>query len=118
MKRLIASLITTAVAMSPLLSAQADTIEYKAYSAGTGDVLLLPSTQTTTLHVLNDGAIVRSGSSVTLSSKKVITLPSEISAGMLFDTTGAVLGTDAVLLDGGKVKIKTREGKYVIKYDD
>ncbi|MBX9671397.1 MAG: hypothetical protein K2X93_27660 [Candidatus Obscuribacterales bacterium] len=53
-----------------------------------------------------------------MSSKKVITLPSEISAGMLFDTTGAVLGTDAVLLDGGKVKIKTREGKYVINYDD
>lgn len=119
MKKVITSLVVLSVIACPFIQpANADTVEIKAYSAGDGDVLLLPSTTTTTYKVLNDGAFVKSGEVLTLTNKKTITLPAEISPGMLFSSTGEVIGTEAVLMDKGKIKIKTREGKTIIKYDD
>lgn len=118
MKRLIVSLVALCVCAF-VQSANADTtkVEIRAYSAPGGDVLLLPATTKTTSYKVVSESFVHGGDVLTVVDKKV-TLPAEIAPGMLISPTGVILGTDAVLMDGGKVKIKTKEGKTIIKYDD
>lgn len=119
MKKFMTSLLILGATICPFApGAFADTtLEVKAYECR-GDVVLLPTTQTTTLKVLNEGAVVHPGDTIVVTKDKSLTLPAAIEPGMLFAPTGAVLGTNAVFMDDGKVKIKTKDGKTIIKYDD
>ncbi len=119
MKRLIPLMLAAAVCTS-IQSAPADTttIEMKAYSTPDNQVLLLPATQASTmtsLKVLNNGAVVTPGASLTLPDNNTFVLKEDVRPGMLLNTTGEVVGTDAAFEGRRKIKIKTPEGKVVIK---
>lgn len=119
MKKFMTSLLILAATVVPCAQgalADTTTVEIRAYESPKGDVLLLPSTQKTSYKVIKE-EFVRGGDTILFHDKSVV-LPKVIEPGMLLAPDGVVLGTNAVLMDDGKIKIKTKDGKTIIKYDD